>query len=116
LPVLDPPPGGLEKLRARLALSRSRRAWLVPVCAAAAVCSALVVGFQTGRLPIIQHHAHELVFENPAVVRFGVGDRPSQPLTMLESEHGKTAAVRVEAKGIDFYWIAAVGALEVTNE
>jgi hypothetical protein len=43
---LDPPPGGLALLRARLSRSRRRRAWWIAVPAAAAACAAQFIALR----------------------------------------------------------------------
>src|SRR5687768_10804288 len=93
LPKLEPPRGGLEKLRGRIAADRpSPRGWLVPLGAATALCSALIFGFATGHLPIVDREEQRAPsfdhFDNPAWVRFGLSEPPSEPVTIIS---GKTS-------------------------
>jgi hypothetical protein len=82
LPVLEPPPGGLAKLRARIAdddRARARRAWLaVPAFAAVAVAVLWLLW-------------------------------PAHPATSFEPPMAEAAAprtLREPAIGDNFYWIA----------
>lgn len=114
-PVLEPPEGGLDRLRASvLALRRERMAsrWmpavLAPIGAAAVLAFFLGLGFVSGRLPILRHTgANVALAANPALVRFGLEPAPREAVSVLGGARDSVAALRVGADEIEFYWIAA---------
>jgi len=86
LRVLEPPPGGLETLRERLAPG-PRRWWLVavPVAAAAAVIALLVLG-RAGQAPVPPSPVGAL--RDPAVARdvtfYWVASTPGRPVARTD--------------------------------
>ena len=96
LPDLEPPPGGLAGLRARL--ERPRR-WPVAVVALAAAVL-LAVAFQPERRPLPQ---------DPVLL--AMLQPPSEPATVVPEARGRLAMERVAvgSAGVVYYRVGGVG-------
>jgi len=112
---LTPPPGGAERLRARLAASGRARRWLpvFALTAPAAVAAAVLVLFALPPRSPGPSAALIGVALNPAVIRYqrpaaeiGPGDAVSLPL----AERRTHALRRVGGTPDDvlFYWVASI--------
>ena len=97
-PSLDPPPGGLVALRARLAQDRRRAPLAWRAGAAALVCVLLFVF--AWRLHPPHTLRDELVQRDyPGMVALGLSAAPAEPVTLLPSPDGSRALRRVPLPG-----------------
>jgi hypothetical protein len=97
LPPLDPPPGGLTRLRARIADERRspRRPRVVtPALGLAATVVLAVVAFALVRNePTSDLHAADTSLLR---MRLGLVDPPAEPVTVPEERRGEMAVQRID--------------------
>lgn len=98
--VLEPPPGGLVRLRARRDAGR-RRAWPWLVGAACATAAALVLALRVtpppaaARAPVDLLAGAEATAVHPRWIELGRAQAPSEPLTLARETGDLLAARRV---------------------
>jgi hypothetical protein len=99
---LDPPPGGLAALRARIDARSRRGRWIaLPALAtAAAIVFAVVSRPAPAPLPW-----------DPTLQSLGLEAPPAEPVTLPDSRRGDTALMRVETgtPGVTFYRVSVAG-------
>jgi hypothetical protein len=106
--TLDPPPGGLTRLRARLASERRRRvrAGFAGAVLAAGGAAALAVGVALGPA---QPAAPWPEF-SPLRIRLGLAPPPSEPLSLPPEAQSTVALVRVPSstERVALYWVGSI--------
>jgi hypothetical protein len=105
---LEPPPGGLAMLRARLVVRpRMLRRVAPPLVLAAAI--AAVVLFLIGRPRPMDPIAEARLHGNGAEVVLGLAPMPNVPVTIDEESRTTTALVKVRTKdpNVAFYWVSS---------
>ena len=108
----DPPGGGLEGLRKKMAREPARRLQL----AAAFLLLLATLGLAT-RLPFGGGRS-ELPELDQARMRLGMVSQPSEPLTIPEGERGMAAARRIQLPDEDvlFYLVSSLDQPEIKKQ
>jgi hypothetical protein len=107
--ALDPPGGGLEGLRQKMAREPARRLQL----AAAFMLLAATLGLAT-KLPFGGRELRLPVFEQ-ARMRLGMSSHPSEPLKIPEEERSRAAARRISSvdEKVLFYLVGSTSRQEL---
>ena len=108
-PDLVPPPGGLQRLRARLDARDERRpalprwTWALPPVAAAV--AALLLTIRPPAPPSAPRALPPAPFSSPALVRLGLEALPSAAVTVPPEarDHVSIQAVPVATEGVIYY-------------
>ena len=107
---LDPPAGGVELLRARIARTKRARVRRRRVAGALVAAPLLVAATYIAILPRT-NEAQVLLGFSPTRVALGLEARPSEPVTVAPDDHGSVAVQRV-ALGTDTVLLYLVGSVE----
>ncbi len=120
---LEPPAGGLERLRERLAVeepARRRRAWLRPLgllAPAAATLALLAVLVVRGHEPPREDRGPVEAWlargGNPALIACGVVARPVEPVTAVPGAQGALGLLRVDTRPDVVFYL--VGRLPISS-
>ena len=116
-PNLAPPAGGLERLRRQLDREQDNRRtrWQIPVVAATAIfiCSAVwlvtsEIRSESRRDQFSRALASLKAESNPALVRLGLADAPSEAVTVPTGQRKRVAVERVAVPdpGVIYYRLA----------
>jgi hypothetical protein len=110
--MLDPPSGGLERLRTRIESEPARRLQL----ATAFLLLLATLGLAT-QLPYGERYAHLPELDH-ARMRLGLGAQPSEPLVIPEEERGLTAVRRVSrpTDKVLFYLVGSLDQPEIKKQ
>lgn len=114
---LEPPPGGLDRLRTRLAglegPAGPRRSTRPLVLATAAAVAAAVVLWLAPAVfgPLPGGPELTAAWDNPALIRMGVVEMPREPVTVPPADWHRTAVTRVSGTdpAVVFYRVATLG-------
>ncbi len=105
---LEPPPGGLAKLRALLESRPGVLRRLAPPIAVAVAVAAIVLLF-VGRRRAMDPLAEARRQGNGAEVALGLAPVPKAPVIVDSDSRGTTALARVESAdpNVAFYWVSS---------
>lgn len=109
---LEPPAGGLTRLRARLDDADARRgnlAWVYAAASLAAGALALAMILRPAPSPAPTTGASDILVDDAgmthaALITYGLAEAPTEPVTI--PPNSRTAAYRADAQDVVFYWVA----------
>jgi hypothetical protein len=104
---LEPPPGGLTRLRGRIHTRSRRRAPLLVVAfAVVAACVALLIVRRRGPDLVTLAHTHPDTSE----IGLGLAPMPADPVALTAEQRTTTAMREVHTanSNVSFYWVSSI--------
>jgi hypothetical protein len=104
---LEPPPGGVAKLRERMAARPSSMRRLVPVAAALAIAAVVLLFWSRGTTPdLVAAARHRAGLEQVAL---GLAPAPGGAVALTDEERATTALAEVPTSNpaVAFYWVSS---------